>query len=106
MFSSEEEALLKDISNLEWAISRVQVAIVNTPPVTEPRRVLPGDATLGLDTLGLAESQQEQGTQRSLGDIDAAMRAQGCRRAAVASSLHTCMRHSQQSLCHSIIFCA
>lgn len=77
--SDEEAALEADLEHIKWAIAKVQRSIAAMPP--EPQ--LPAAATrasaLGTDALGLDDSALAAGTERSLGAIDAAMRARGYR---------------------------
>jgi hypothetical protein len=75
--SDEEAALEADLDHIKWAIARVQCSIADMPAAPPPRALARG-STLGADTLGLDDSCPA-GTERSLGAIDAAMRARGYR---------------------------
>ncbi len=90
----EEAALLADISNLDWAIARVQVAIAQLRPLAST------PATLDLATCGL--NSQQLGTESSLGAIDAALRARGCKCAVgCAAKQPTLAQPRMPSVCHA-----
>jgi hypothetical protein len=77
--SDEEAALEADLMHIRWAIAKVQRSIAAMPPEPPPRGAASCAGALGTDTLGLDDSALAAGTERSLGAIDAAMRARGYR---------------------------
>lgn len=77
--SDEEAALEADLMHIRWAIAKVQRSIAAMPPEPLPRMAAGRASALGTDTLGLDDSALVAGTERSLGAIDAAMRARGYR---------------------------
>jgi hypothetical protein len=76
--SDEEAALKADLGHIKRAIAHVQRRIAGMPTLPLPAHAAD---SLDIDTLGSGKAPSA-GTERSLGAIDAAMRARGYRCAA------------------------